>query len=195
MENYYDLLGVSIKSSQEIIKKAYRKKIKQHHPDLYSNKGIKEQKQAEHITKKLNEAYETLSDKVKKSEYDKNIKVEPKKPDKTYYNDKKENNYYYNTNNKKTNSNNNTTQNKKTKVNNNKTLFEKLKKYNNIIKVKLPRDARPYMYFDEETLKNIVMNKPKTINDLKLIRGITDYQMKNYGQNIIKIVLGLSEYD
>jgi len=61
MENYYDILGVERTASQEDIKKAYRKKALEFHPD----RGGDETK-----FKKAAEAYETLSDDQKRREYD-----------------------------------------------------------------------------------------------------------------------------
>lgn len=63
--NFYDVLGVSKSASQEEIKKAYRKKAMQYHPDR--NKGDKE---AEKKFKEINEAYGVLSDPEKKQQYD-----------------------------------------------------------------------------------------------------------------------------
>ena len=37
MENYYDVLGVSENATQEDIKKAFRQKSKEHHPDRGGN--------------------------------------------------------------------------------------------------------------------------------------------------------------
>ncbi len=59
--DYYNILGVNRNSSQDEIKKAYRKLAAQHHPDRGGN------------TKKFQEiqaAYDTLSDLQKKAEYD-----------------------------------------------------------------------------------------------------------------------------
>lgn len=62
--NYYDILGVSKNASQEEIKKAYRQKAKKYHPDAKSGEKDEEQ------FKKINEAYQILSDPKKKQAYD-----------------------------------------------------------------------------------------------------------------------------
>ena len=63
--DYYEVLGIDKNASADEIKKAYRKKAKQYHPDL--NPGDKE---AEAKFKEANEAYEVLSDDQKKARYD-----------------------------------------------------------------------------------------------------------------------------
>ena len=63
--DYYEVLGVSKQSSDDEIKKAYRKLAKQYHPDLHPG-----DKEAEAKFKEANEAYEVLSDKDKKARYD-----------------------------------------------------------------------------------------------------------------------------
>ena len=63
--NYYDILWVSKSASIEEIKKAYRKKAMEYHPDR--NKG---DKVAEAKFKEINEAYDTLWDEKKKKQYD-----------------------------------------------------------------------------------------------------------------------------
>lgn len=64
-KDYYNVLGVSKNSSQDDIKKSYRKLAKQYHPD--ANPG---DKQAEDKFKDINEAYEVLSDPEKRKKYD-----------------------------------------------------------------------------------------------------------------------------
>ena len=64
--DYYEVLGVSKTATDEELKKAYRKLAKQYHPD--ANPDNREE--AEKKFKELNEAYEVLSDKQKRSMYD-----------------------------------------------------------------------------------------------------------------------------
>ena len=64
-EDYYKLLGVEKNVSAEDLKKAYRKKAVQYHPD--KNQG---DKQAEEMFKKISEAYEVLQDPEKRAAYD-----------------------------------------------------------------------------------------------------------------------------
>lgn len=64
MLDYYKVLGVSSRASATEIKRAYRRLARQHHPDLNA------QAQDEQI-KRLNEAYEVLSNPRKRADYDK----------------------------------------------------------------------------------------------------------------------------
>ena len=64
-EDYYEILGVSKSASASEIKKAYRKKALQYHPD--KNPG---DANAEQQFKKAAEAYEILSDQQKRQQYD-----------------------------------------------------------------------------------------------------------------------------
>ena len=63
-KSLYETLGVSSSASESEIKKAYRKLARQYHPDV--NKDAS----AEEKFKEINAAYEVLSDKSKKSQYD-----------------------------------------------------------------------------------------------------------------------------
>ncbi len=63
--DYYAVLGVSSDASSEAIKKAYRRLIKQYHPDL--NPGSRE---ALDKTKALNQAYDVLGKLERRREYD-----------------------------------------------------------------------------------------------------------------------------
>ena len=64
-KDYYEILGVSKQATDQEIKKAYRKLALQYHPD--KNKGNKE---SEAKFKEINQAYEVLSDKQKRDNYD-----------------------------------------------------------------------------------------------------------------------------
>lgn len=65
MADYYEILDVSKSATADEIKKAYRKKALQFHPD--KNPGNKE---AESHFKEISEAYEVLSDEKKRGLYD-----------------------------------------------------------------------------------------------------------------------------
>ena len=62
--DYYEVLGISRQASADEIKRAYRKKAKQYHPDVNKEPG------AEEKFKEVQEAYEVLSDPNKKATYD-----------------------------------------------------------------------------------------------------------------------------
>ena len=78
MKNYYEILEVDKNASDEIIKLAYKSLVKKYHPDL---KDSTEKQIAEEKIKEINEAYDIISDPVKRSEYnqaffDENISLE-----------------------------------------------------------------------------------------------------------------------
>ena len=62
---YYDILEIAEVASAEDIRQAYRKLIKIWHPDLHPG-----DESAAIKTREINEAYEVLSDPVKKAQYD-----------------------------------------------------------------------------------------------------------------------------
>ena len=64
-QDYYEILGVPRTATEDEIKKAYRKLARKHHPDVNPN-----DKNAEEHFKKINEAYEVLSDAEKRKKYD-----------------------------------------------------------------------------------------------------------------------------
>jgi curved DNA-binding protein CbpA len=63
--NYYDILGVSKTASEEEIKTAFKNLAKKYHPDKHLGNSLYE----EHF-KKINTAYQILSDKEKRQRYD-----------------------------------------------------------------------------------------------------------------------------
>ena len=65
MKDYYEVLGVDKKASQDEIKKTFRKLARKYHPDL--NPG---DKTSERKFKELSEAYDVLGDEKKRTEYD-----------------------------------------------------------------------------------------------------------------------------
>src|SRR3990167_3382193 len=62
MKDYYKILGVNKDASEEEIKKAFRKLAHVHHPDKSGGNEAK--------FKEASEAYEVLSDKKKRAQYD-----------------------------------------------------------------------------------------------------------------------------
>ena len=65
-KDYYEILGVSKTASDDELKKAFRKKAKQWHPDANPNN----KQEAEAKFKEINEAYEVLSNPQKRQMYD-----------------------------------------------------------------------------------------------------------------------------
>lgn len=63
-KDYYEILGVKRGATEAEVKSAYRKLARKFHPD------VNKTKEAEQKFKDINEAYEVLSDKSKRSRYD-----------------------------------------------------------------------------------------------------------------------------
>jgi molecular chaperone DnaJ len=64
--DYYEVLGIPKNASTDDIKRAYRKKAKQHHPDMNPDN----KKEAEQKFKEVSEAYEVLMNPQKRQLYD-----------------------------------------------------------------------------------------------------------------------------
>ena len=65
-KDYYEVLGINKNSTDDEIKKAYRKLARKYHPDLNRD----DPKTAEDKMKEINEAYDVLNDKDKRAQYD-----------------------------------------------------------------------------------------------------------------------------
>ena len=93
MEDYYEILEVSKNASKEVIEKAYKVLAKKYHPDLQEDSN---KQKAEQMIKKINEAYEVLSDDEKRREYDEKLEYENKKQEEynNIQNESNNRNYY-----------------------------------------------------------------------------------------------------
>jgi len=69
-KNYYKILGVSKTANDNEIKKAYRKRALEHHPDRHASSSDEEKADQEKRFKDVNEAYNCLIDPHKRQRYD-----------------------------------------------------------------------------------------------------------------------------
>ena len=68
--DYYEVLGVSKNATEQDIKNSFRKLSRKYHPDMQAGKSDAEKKDAENKFKELAEAYDVLSNKDKRYNYD-----------------------------------------------------------------------------------------------------------------------------
>ena len=214
MEDYYALLSIPKKATQDEIKNAYRAKVKQYHPDLFNAESIAVQAEVEKITKMINNAYEILSDTVKKNEYDNTINNQQNKKsqndsqatkrNKSYQsNDQKQKTSNGNKNTKKNEKQNNTEQNKENEkndiaiiINNHRyVLFKDFPLYFSLsshieeMEKHLIIIKRSHISLDDDLIRTIVKAKPTTKDELSSINGITEDDINRYGDTIINIIL------
>ncbi|MDZ4654867.1 MAG: J domain-containing protein [Coriobacteriia bacterium] len=71
-KDYYAVLGIGRDASTDEIKKAFRRKARETHPDVAKGEG------AEEAFKEINEAYEVLSDSEKRTNYDRFGTTDPR---------------------------------------------------------------------------------------------------------------------
>lgn len=71
--NYYDILDIDRKATQEDIKKAYKKLALIHHPDKHSDAPPNEKEEQQEIFKKISAANDVLSDPTKRATYDQKV--------------------------------------------------------------------------------------------------------------------------
>ena len=170
-KNYYEILEVDKNASPEIIEKAYKTLAKKYHPDVQSEEN---KEQSEEIFKQINEAYETLSDTIKREEYNKTLFLTFVKID-DFNNLKKENNYLKNQNIKLQNLLNNN-------INNNN--LTNTYSYNPTINNR-KSITKPYIYNTKKHLYNKI-RKPNTKNNNFLSK------LPNTIKNLISILLTIT---
>ncbi|MEN3043868.1 MAG: DnaJ domain-containing protein [Candidatus Hydrothermales bacterium] len=73
-KNYYEILGLKTFSPREEIEKAYRKLVRELHPDKFKKDGEEVYKSAVERFTLINEAYSVLSDSEKRKKYDELLK-------------------------------------------------------------------------------------------------------------------------
>lgn len=108
----YDDLGVKKQATKLEISKAYKNLAKKYHPDLQTNEKAKKKAEKEMI--KINIAYETLKDDVKRREYDNQLLAEEeairlakeRARQEAAFNNIRNYNQYYNQNNNSSNNQN-----------------------------------------------------------------------------------------
>ena len=92
MKTLYEILEVSETASKEIIEKAYKVLAKKYHPDLQTEN---DKLIAEEMMKKINEAYDVLSNDEKRKNYDNELATKRQQEKETQTTAKKEQNTAY----------------------------------------------------------------------------------------------------
>src|SRR6478736_3063036 len=77
--NHYEQLGLSQSASDTEIKAAFKRLAKQYHPDKHAGDPVYEEK-----FKKINAAYQILSDSTKRARYDYILSYQAQKRQQTY---------------------------------------------------------------------------------------------------------------
>jgi hypothetical protein len=70
MRDYYRILGIRSDATRDEIKEAWNFSVKAFHPDKFASSSESQQKIAQERTKAINEAYEVLSNPVRRANYD-----------------------------------------------------------------------------------------------------------------------------
>jgi curved DNA-binding protein CbpA len=74
LKDYYTILGLDADATPDTIKLSYRRLAREAHPDRVSHLGDEAQSQASRRMAELNEAYSTLSDSLRRKDYDDEFK-------------------------------------------------------------------------------------------------------------------------
>ena len=177
-KNYYEILQVDKNASSEIIEKAYKTLVKKYHPDLQEN-NLKEN--YEEKIKKINEAYEILSDEEKRKNYDLNLKNNfiPIEEFNNLYNEninlKKQLNYLKNTLSNINNYSN--------KINNEKINYNNLNNYN-INKNNYEKNNLNNNYSEKNNINNNFY-----YNNLKNRKIKNKNNFKIFSKNILALII------
>src|SRR5260370_32592803 len=78
MRAYYKILGIRPDATQAEIKEAWNFSIKAFHPDKFAGSSPRQHAVAQERTKAINEAYEVLSDPIRRAGYDREYAREPR---------------------------------------------------------------------------------------------------------------------
>ena len=78
MRDYYRILGIRPDATQDEIREAWTFSVKAFHPDKFAGSSSHQNATAQERTKAINEAYELLSDSVKRAGYDREYARKPR---------------------------------------------------------------------------------------------------------------------